>query len=350
MAVFRVRDKGTQMTYRICSIEGDGIGHEVIPAAEQVLEATGLSFEFYPGRAGWDCFKSVGASLPAETLALARSCHATLFGANTSPAGRADGYHSPILTLRRELGLYANLRPTQSWPLATSRPGIDLLIVRENTEDLYLGLEESNGETAVAKRIITRSASERIVRLACELALGRRRKLTLVHKANVLRETCGLFRRTGYAVAAEFPELQVDELFVDAMAMRLIKDPETFDVIVTTNLFGDILSEEAAALVGGLGLAPSGNVGGSVAVFEPVHGSAPDIAGRGLANPLAAILSAAMLLDYLHEEVAANRVRQAVQRVLRDGPRTLDLGGSASTEQVTRAVEKLLLAQNYLAA
>lgn len=331
------------MTYRIGIIEGDGIGHEVIPAAQQVLEATGLPFEFCPARAGWDCFKSVGTSLPPETLAVVKSCQATLFGANTSPAGKADGYRSPILTLRCELGLYANLRPTQSWPIAASRPGIDLLIVRENTEDLYLGLEESDGETAVAKRIITRRASERIVRLACELAMRRRRKLTLVHKANVLRETCGLFRQTGYAVAAEFPELQVDDLFVDAMAMRLIKDPETFDVVVTTNLFGDILSDEAAALVGGLGLAPSGNVNGSTAVFEPVHGSAPDIAGRGLANPLAAILSAAMLLDYLREDAAANRVRQAVRRVLQDGPWTPDLGGSANTDQVAEAVRRHVL-------
>jgi homoisocitrate dehydrogenase len=331
------------MTYRVCTIEGDGIGHEVVPAAVRVLHATGLPFEFCPARAGWDCFKTIGASLPADTVATVKSCDATLFGANTSPAGKADGYHSPILSLRRELGLFANLRPTQSWPITASRAGIDLMIVRENTEDLYLGLEESDGETAVAQRIITRSASERIVRLACELAMRRRRKLTMVHKANVLRETCGLFRSTGYAVAAEFPELQVDDLFVDAMAMRLIKDPETFDVIVTTNLFGDILSDEAAALVGGLGLAPSGNVGGSTAVFEPVHGSAPDIAGRGLANPLATILSAAMLLDYLHEDAAAQHVRQAVCQVLQHGPWTPDLDGSAGTEQVTRAVEQLVL-------
>lgn len=323
---------------RICVIEGDGIGREVVPAAVQVLEATGLDFEFIPAPAGWGCFQAHGKSLPDETLRTVRACHATLFGANTSPPGPIPGYRSPILMLRRELDLFANIRPTRSWPIAASRPGVDLVIVRENSEDLYMGDEESDGETAVARRVITRRASERIVRLACELAMSRRQKLTLVHKANVLRETCGLFRRTGFAVAAEYPDIEVNDLFVDAMAMRLIKDPESFDVVVTTNLFGDILSDEASMLGGGLGMAPAGNVGATAAVFEPVHGSAPDIAGRGVANPLAAILSAAMLLDYLHQPAAAECVRAAVQSVLEHGPLTPDLGGTASTQEVAHAV------------
>ena len=330
------------MTYRICTIEGDGVGHEVVPAALEVLEATGVPCELIPAEAGWDCFQSTGSALSAETLDAVKASDATLFGAITSPPGKVEGYLSPIRELRLQLDLYANLRPVLSWPIEVSRQGIDLLIVRENSEGLYVGQEESDGETAIAKRIITRKGSERIVRVACEQAMRRRRKLTLVHKANVLIETCGLFRRVGYDVAAQFPDLEVNDLFADAMAMRLIKDPENFDVIVTTNLFGDILSDEAAMLVGGLGVAPSSNVGESAAVFEPVHGSAPDIAGQGIANPVAAILSVGMMLDYLHEDAAAGRVRQAVQSVLRDGPWTPDLGGTVTTRQVGQAVAQLV--------
>ena len=326
------------MTYRICTIEGDGVGHEVVPAALEVLEATGVPFEFMPASAGWDCFQSTGSALPEETLDAVNVCDATLFGAISSPPYKVEGYFSPIRGLRLKLDLYANLRPVLSWPIESSRQGIDLLIVRENSEGLYVGQEESDGETAIAKRVITRKGSERIVKVACEQAMRRRRKLTLVHKANVLTETCGLFRRVGYDVAAQFPGLEVNDLFVDTMAMRLIKDPEDFDVVVTTNLFGDILSDEAAMLVGGLGVAPSGNVGESAAVFEPVHGSAPDIAGQGIANPVAAILSVAMMLDYLHEDVAASQIRQAVRSVLQDGPRTPDLGGAATAREVAQAV------------
>ena len=329
------------MTYRICTIEGDGIGHEVIPAALDVLAATGITFEVVPAQAGWDCFQATGSALPEETLELVEACDATLFGAISSPPYKVEGYFSPIRGMRRHFDLYANIRPTLSWPIETSRQGIDLLIVRENSEGLYVGLEESDGETAIAKRVITRKGSTRIVELACEQAMRRRRQLTLVHKANVLNETCGLFRKVGYEVASRYPELEVNDLFVDAMAMRLIKDPESFDVIVTTNLFGDILSDEAAMLVGGLGMAPSGNIGQTVAVFEPVHGSAPDIAGRGIANPIAAILSTAMLLDYLHEDESANRLRCAVRTVLETGPHTPDLGGTASTQEVAQAIAVL---------
>ena len=323
-------------TYRICTIEGDGIGHEVVPAAVEVLEATGLSFEFIEAEAGWSCFVSTGSALPVETLEKIKACDSVLFGAITSPPYRVEGYFSPIRALRRELDLYANLRPVDSWPIPASREGIDLLIVRENSEGMYAGREECDGEVATALRVITRRASERIVRLACEQARRRRRKLTVVHKANVLTETCGLFRRVAYEMTAGYPELEVNELFIDAMAMRLIKDPETFDVIVTTNLFGDILSDEAAMLVGGLGLAPSGNIGASADVFEPVHGSAPDIAGRGIANPIATVLSAAMMLDHLNEGPTASRLRQAIRLLLKEGPKTPDLGGRATTREVTR--------------
>jgi homoisocitrate dehydrogenase len=329
---------------RICVIEGDGIGHEVIPAAVEVLEATGLQFEAVHAVAGWDCFQQQGTALPDETLEAARSSDAILFGAISSPSRRIEGYSSPILGLRQKLGLYGNLRPCRSQPIATSRPNVDLLIVRENSEGLYIRQERSDGDRAIAERLITREASERVARLACELATQRRRQLTVVHKANVLTLTCGLFRQATLEVAADYPALAVEELLVDTAALRLVTHPEHFDVIVTTNLFGDILSDEAAGLVGGLGLAPSANLGAPArsgrrrTLFEPVHGSAPDIAGQGIANPIAAILAVAMLLDHLHERERAAALRAAVGRVLEFGPHTPDLGGSSTTAQVTQAI------------
>jgi len=330
------------MTHRVCLIEGDGIGHEVVPCGRRILEATGVPCTFTLAEAGWDTFQRTGSALPDDTVDAVRRAEATLFGAVSSPLGPVEGYRSPIVALRRTLSLYANLRPVLSQPVPSSRPGIDMLIVRENTEGLYSGRERSDGQEAVTERVITRAASERIVRLACRLAMARRRHLTIVHKANVLRATCGLFREAAFAVAAEFPDLTVDESLVDATAMRLITEPERFDVLVTTNLFGDILTDEAAALVGGLGLAPSGNIGESAAVFEPVHGSAPDIAGRGIANPTATFLACAMLLDHLHEAPAAARVRAAVDEILRLGRTTPDLGGSETTASFTEAVETAL--------
>ncbi|MGQ9683938.1 MAG: isocitrate/isopropylmalate dehydrogenase family protein [Anaerolineae bacterium] len=323
---------------RVVTIPGDGIGREVIPATEAVLRATNLPFDFVPAEAGWATFERCGTALPAETVRAVKECGLALFGAVSSPARKVPGYRSPIVALRRELDLYANLRPSLSPPLTGVRPGVDLLLVRENTEGLYSGRERREGDTAVAERIITRAASERVGRLACRLAMGRRRRLTIVHKANILPETCGLFRDAVRCVSAEFPDLTVEECLVDTMALRLVTGPEAFDVIVTTNLFGDILSDEAAGQVGGLGLAPAANVGDQAAVFEPVHGSAPDIAGRGIANPTAAILAAALLLEHIGQPGAAGQVRRAVWRVLAEGPRTPDLGGDAGTWQVTEAV------------
>jgi len=326
------------MTHTICLIEGDGIGHEVIPAAAEVLRATGLPVTFTQAEAGWDTFHRQGTALPDETVDAVRQADATLFGAVSSPLSPVEGYRSPIVALRRELGLYANLRPVISQPVPSSRQGIDMLIVRENSEGLYAGRERISESEAVTERLITRAGSLRIANVAFRLAQWRRRKVTVVHKANVLRATCGLFRETAFKVAAEYPDVTVEEMLVDAAAMRLITEPERFDVIVTTNLFGDILSDEAAALVGGLGLAPSGNVGDHHAVFEPVHGSAPDIAGQGIANPVAAILAAAMLLEHLGGIPAAKGVREGVAAVLSDGPHTPDLGGAASTDEVTQAI------------
>jgi homoisocitrate dehydrogenase len=325
--------------YRICIMPGDGIGQEVIPAAVKVLEALPLHFAFSQAEAGWDCFQRRAVSVPTETLAAIRASHAALFGAVSSPMRKVEGYKSAVVTMRQQLDLYVNLRPCASIPVPLSRPGIDMVIVRENTEGLYAGQEERLPDRAIAKRIITVRGSERILRYAFDLARRQqRRKVTIVHKANILRETCGLFRDIGLRIAAEYPEITTEEMLVDTAAMRLVTHPQTFDVLVTTNLFGDILSDEASALVGGLGLAPSGNIGEQAAIFEPVHGSAPDIAGKGIANPLAAILASAMMLEHIGEPEQAGRVRKAVYTVLERGPHTPDLGGASATADVTNAV------------
>jgi homoisocitrate dehydrogenase len=304
--------------HTITLINGDGIGQEVIPAAHAVLESLHLPLKFQQATGGWGTFQQTGNALPPETLALCEASDAILFGATSSPMSKVEGYRSPILTLRKHFDLFANLRP------ALDR-GVDLLVVRENTEGLYSNRErlEDNGQTAITERVITAKASQRIVQLACEQAMQRRKKLTLVHKANVLKETCGLFRRVGLEVTSQFPELEVNELLVDTAAMLLVQQPQHFDVIVTTNLFGDILSDIAAGVSGGLGIAPSANIGAtSPAVFEPVHGSAPDIAGRNLADPRAAILSGAMMLDYLGYGEIATPLRQIVYATPHTGSTT----------------------------
>jgi homoisocitrate dehydrogenase len=316
------------MTHIITLINGDGIGEEVIPAAADVLRSLDLPLQFQYADAGFTTFERRGNALPDETLKLCEASDAVLFGATRSPMTKVEGYQSPILTLRRHFDLYANLRPAVG-------NNIDLLIVRENTEGLYSRRErvEDDGATAIAERVITARASERIVRMACEQASTRRVKLTIVHKANVLKETCGLFRRVALDVVTDYPGLQVDELLVDTAAMMLVQQPQRFDVLVTTNLFGDILSDLAAGLTGGLGVAPSANIGaGHPAVFEPVHGSAPDIAGRGIADPRAAILSAAMMLDWLGYPEEAKNVRQACANVSHNG----------STQTTTSSVIQIL--------
>ena len=337
----------------ICLIPGDGVGQEVIPAAASVLAAIRPDLSFVRADAGWGCFERCGTALPEATVAAVAAADATMFGATQSPSTVVAGYRSPILALRKQFDLYANLRPTAT--LLPGQPAVDLLIVRENTEGLYSGRERREGDTAIAERVITRAASERIARVAFEqarrrstqakhaaargLPVARSTHVTIVHKANVLKLTDGLFRECCLAVAAEYPDVVVDEMLVDAAAMWLVKDPSRFDVIVTTNLFGDILSDLAAGLVGGLGVAPSANVGaGQVAVFEPVHGSAPDIAGRGVANPIGAILSAALLLEHLGDGESAGRVARAVAEMVASGILTVDLGGTANTREVIDAI------------
>jgi homoisocitrate dehydrogenase len=335
----------------ICVIPGDGIGREVLPAALAVLQATGLPLECEEAEAGWACFERHGTALPEATLQVAQNADAVLFGAVSSPSRAVPGYRSPIVALRRALDLYANIRPVKGQ--GRGRP-VDLVVVRENTEGLYAGRErvEDGGDTAIAERVITRRASERIVRYAFELA-GERvaqgrpsARVTIVHKANVLRETCGLFRTVALGVAAQYADIAHDELLVDNAALQLVQRPEQFDVIVTTNLFGDILSDVASYWGGGLGLAASASYSEHTALFEPVHGSAPDIAGRGIANPLAAMTCAALLLEYLGGKEGARsdlndwagRIRTAVERVTAEGPHTPDLGGDASTADVVNAV------------
>jgi homoisocitrate dehydrogenase len=334
----------TAFPHRICLLPGDGIGPEVIDQAARVLDALGLGFQFTRAEIGFAAYQKYGSPLPDATLAAIRASDAALFGAVTTPPD-IPGYFSPVIRMRREFDLYANLRPCKSIPHPISRPGIDLVLVRENTEDLYVGIErvEDNGDTAIGEMVITRRASERIARKAFQLARDRAyHKVTIVHKANVLRQTTGLFRRTALAVAAEFPEIAAEDMLVDTCAMELVRDPGQFQVIVTTNLFGDILSDEASMLVGGLGMACSGNIGDGMAIFEPVHGSAPKIAGLHKANPFAAILSAAMLLDHLGCPSQASRIRIAIEGLLIAGLVTEDLGGTLSTEEVTdRLIERL---------
>lgn len=322
----------------ICLLPGDGIGLEVTPAARRVLEATGLAIRFSEAEAGWDTFLKTGTSVPDSTLAAIKAADATLAGAFTSPSRKVPGFFGAIRYLRRKLDLFANLRPAKTRPVPGSFPDVDLLIVRENTEGLYVEQERRYGDLAIADVVITKAASQRIAEVALQAALKRRRQLAVVHKANVLPLTSGLFLETVLETAKNYPEVTTTEIIVDAAAMKLVREPQRFDVLVTTNLFGDILSDLTAGLVGGLGLAPSANIGRDCAIFEPVHGSAPDIAGQGIANPTAAILTAAMMLDYLGETAAAAAIEQAVNTVLARGPRTRDLGGTADTGAFTDAV------------
>jgi homoisocitrate dehydrogenase len=332
------------MSFKICLLPGDGIGPEVIANARTLLGALPLEWDFVECGIGFGEYERSGSPLPDSTVEEIRQSDATLFGAVTTPPN-IPNYFSPVVRMRQSLELYANLRPCRSIPHASSRSGIDMVIVRENTEGLYSGIErlEDDGNKAITERVITRKSSERIVRKAFELAKQTNRKsVHVVHKANVLRQTCGLFRTVALEVAKEYPEITTHEMLVDTCAMELVRAPEQFEVIVTTNLFGDILSDEACMFVGGLGVASSGNIGLDAAVFEPVHGSAPTLVGTGQANPIATFLAAAMMLDHLNESEHANRFRTAIESCIAKGQVTPDLGGSLTTNQVTeKVIQKL---------
>ncbi len=321
--------------YKIAVIPGDGIGKEVMEATLHILEASDIEFEYTFADAGDEYAEVTGIPLPQETIDIVREAQACLFGAAGESAADV------IVKLRRELDLYVNLRPVKSYPGTKCMfDDVDFVIVRENTEGLYSGIEEYTEDGATAVRVITNKASERICKFAFEYAEKTgRSKVTAVHKANVLKKTDGVFRDNFYKVAEDFSGMESDDKYVDATAMFFITKPYMFDVIVTTNLFGDILSDEGAGLVGGLGLIPSANIGKNHGLFEPVHGSAPRLAGRGVANPSAMILSAVMMLDYIKENEEARKLEKALINVLSEGKVvTNDLGGSASTMEMAAEV------------
>ncbi|KAF2456752.1 isocitrate dehydrogenase LysB [Lineolata rhizophorae] len=352
-------------TLRIGLIPGDGIGREVIPAGRRVLEAlplsTKLQFTFVDLDAGFDTFKRTGTALPDKTVeTLNKECDGALFGAVSSPTVKTAGYSSPIVALRKRLSLYANVRPVKT--VAAARSPVDLVIVRENTEDLYVKeertMETAHGRVAEAIKRISERASLNIARVAGDLALRRQRVrdtgapsihkrplVTITHKSNVLSQTDGLFREAARKALADakFQAVSVEEQIVDSMVYKLFRQPADYDVIVAPNLYGDILSDGAAALVGSLGLVPSANVGDGFAIGEPCHGSAPDIEGRGIANPIATLRSAALMLEFLGEEEAAAKIYAAVDANLVEG-RLLspDMGGTATTEAVVEDVLKRL--------
>lgn len=328
--------------YNIAIISGDGIGREVMDACEYLLDKLDLNFSFKYGEAGFDCYNKNGTTLPEETLKISKKSDATLFGASTSTPGQP----SPIINLRKQLNVYANLRPIKSYKGVKSiHDNIDFLIVRENTEGLYSQKEYGDCEKVIAERIITRNASEKISEIAFRQCIERgQNKVTCVHKSNVLKKTDGVFKESFYKIAEKYPQIQTEDFYVDATAMYLITQPQNFEVIVSTNLFGDILSDESAGLVGGLGLAPSGNIGDKNGLFEPVHGSAPDIAGKNIANPCSMILSASMMLDYLGEKEIANSINKSVEKVISECKiRTPDLGGNSKTMDVTKAIVSELI-------
>ena len=329
------------MTYTITLIPGDGIGPELARAAVTVLEATGLSFEWRQVEAGESQIAIQGTPLPENVLESIRETRVALKGPITTPVG--VGFRSVNVSLRQALDLYANLRPARSMKgVETRYEGVDLIIVRENTEDLYAGIEHMVGpDAAESIKIITRAASERIARFAFDYAVANgRRKVTAVHKANIMKLSDGLFLESCRTVAQDFAgRIEFEDRIVDNMCMQLVQKPELYDVLVLPNLYGDIVSDLCAGLVGGLGVAPGANIGIKAAVFEPVHGSAPKYAGKDIANPTALILSGALMLRHLGEPVAADRVETAVREIIAEGqtvPR--DLGGETGTQAFAAAV------------
>jgi 3-isopropylmalate dehydrogenase len=332
--------------FRVAVIEGDGIGPEVLAATrvvlEKVLSKYGLSIEVKHVEAGDVAVSKYGEALPESSWNIIKTCDAILKG----PVGESAG--EVVVKIRRGLDLYANIRPAKTFPgVKALKPGIDLVIVRENTEDVYIRAEYMLTDgVSVALRLVTKRASERIARKAFELARSRRRKVTVVHKANVLTVTDGLFKRVVYDVGKSFPGVEVDEMYIDAAVMDLVRRPEKFDVIVTTNLYGDILSDLAAYVTGSIGLAASANIGDEKAMFEPIHGAAFDIAGKGVANPTAMMLATAWMLKWLGERGGGRRyveageaIEKAIENVLSEGKvLTPDLGGTAKTIEFTEAV------------
>ena len=311
---------------RIAVVEGDGIGQEVIPVAREILAAVRPDLVFFPVEVGYGRWERTGEAITSADIGAMKEADAVLFGAVTTPPD--PNYRSVVVRMRKDLDLYANVRPVKG-------AAADIVIVRENTEGLYAGIEEVGPDRATTLRVITRRGSERIARFACGLAKGRRH-LTIGHKANVLKADT-LFREICISVSKE-AGVPCREKFIDALCLDVLQHPGDYDVIVTENMFGDILSDVAAYLVGGLGMLPSGNIGDRHALFEPVHGSAPKHAGKNTANPVAAIRSGAMLLEHLGDRENAVRVESAVEQVLSSGVKTRDLGGKAGTKEMGKAI------------
>ncbi|WP_333606564.1 isocitrate dehydrogenase [Arsukibacterium sp.] len=326
----------------ITVIKGDGIGPSIVEAAIQVLDKAGCQFDYEYVDAGLTALEKTGELLPQATLdAIARN-KITLKGPLTTPVG--EGFTSINVTLRKKFNLYANVRPVISFKGTKARyDNIDIITIRENTEGMYSGhgqVLSPDGLVAEATSIVTRDGAQRIAEFAFDTARReKRKKVTIVHKANILKSTSGLFLRTAREVAQRYPDIEMQEMIVDNTCMQLVMNPQQFDVIVTTNLFGDILSDLCAGLVGGLGMAPGANIGKDCAIFEAVHGSAPDIAGKNLANPSSVILASIQMLEYLGEQDKAERIRAALADVIATGDRTTrDLGGSFGTTDFTQAV------------
>ncbi len=328
------------MSYNITLIPGDGIGPEIALAARRIIDATGVQINWEEVKAGAAVIEEYGTPLPDYVLDSIRKNKIALKGPLTTPVGK--GFRSVNVTLRQELNLYANVRPAKNLPGIASRyDNIDLIIVRENTEDLYAGIEHKVGRDAAESiKIITREASERIARHAFELARREgRKKVTAVHKANIMKFSDGLFLESAAKVAQDYPDIEFNDMIVDAMCMKLVQTPENYDVLVLPNLYGDIVSDLCAGLVGGLGVAPGANIGFECAVFEPVHGSAPKHAGQNKVNPLAITLSGVMMLKHLGEMEAAERINRAIVQVLQENKTvTYDLGGTASTSEMADAI------------
>ncbi|QXC35878.1 isocitrate dehydrogenase [Aeromonas sp. FDAARGOS 1407] len=327
---------------KITVIPGDGIGPSIIESAIQILTHAGCDFDYEYADAGLVALEKHGELLPQATLDLIEKNKVSLKGPLTTPVG--GGFTSINVSLRKKFNLYANVRPVISFKGTRSRyDNIDIITVRENTEGMYSGAGQKRSDdnkSAEAMSIITREGAERIVKFAFELARQEgRKKVTIIHKANILKSTSGLFLEVAREIASHYPDIQSEEMIVDAACMNLVMYPERFDVMVTTNLFGDILSDLCAGLVGGLGMAPGANIGDGAAIFEAVHGSAPDIAGKNIANPTSVILASIQMLEYLGMQDKAERIREAVRATIESGDRvTRDLGGTASTSEFTQAI------------
>ncbi|AAK78948.1 isocitrate dehydrogenase (NAD+) [Clostridium acetobutylicum] len=328
--------------HTITLIPGDGIGPEVTGAAKKVIEAAGVSITWDIVEAGAKVMDEYGTPLPEYVLESIKKNKIALKGPITTPVG--SGFRSVNVALRQTFNLYANVRPIKTYEgIPTRYKDVDLIIVRENTEDLYAGIEHKIGDYAAESiKIITREASERIADFAFDMAVKQnRKKVTAVHKANIMKFSDGLFLDCARKVAEGYKEKEFEDMIVDAMSMKLVQNPEKYDVLVMPNLYGDILSDMAAGLVGGLGVAPGANIGKEISIFESIHGSAPDIAGKNIANPTAAILSGVMMLRYIGELEAADKIDNAIKVVLKEGTKvTSDLGGNATTDEFANEVIK----------